>query len=115
MACAIGSQLADGESMTTLELKINFLKPVWNSHLRAEAKVVKAGQSVGLASCDVYDETGSLVAHATSTCMVLRGYRGRVAAPHSGPARGDRQPGSTRAGLGSTAAGGKLETDFKVI
>jgi uncharacterized protein (TIGR00369 family) len=73
MACAFGSQLADGETMTSLELKINFLKPVWNSRLRAEAKLVKAGQTVGLASCDVFDESGSLVAHATSTCMVLRG------------------------------------------
>ena len=35
MGIAYGSNLEDGESFTTLELKINFLKPVWNAHLRA--------------------------------------------------------------------------------
>jgi uncharacterized protein (TIGR00369 family) len=73
MATAFCTTLNEGDSLTTLELKINFLKPVWKTHLRAEAKVIKAGQTVGLASCDITDSQGSLVAHATSTCMALRG------------------------------------------
>jgi acyl-coenzyme A thioesterase PaaI-like protein len=41
--------------------------------LRAEGWVVKAGRTIGLTECDIYDDNGSLVARATSTCMTLRG------------------------------------------
>jgi uncharacterized protein (TIGR00369 family) len=75
MGMAFASTLADGESFTTLELKINYLKPVWHARLRAEARVVKRGRDTGLVTCDVIDDAGALVAHASSTCMVLRGER----------------------------------------
>jgi uncharacterized protein (TIGR00369 family) len=73
MGVAYVSQLEDDESFTTLELKINFLKPVWSGTLTAVGEVVKAGRTVGLTRCDVTAEDGSLVAHATSTCLTLRG------------------------------------------
>ncbi|MDQ1460590.1 MAG: hypothetical protein QOI08_2074 [Actinomycetota bacterium] len=73
MGCAHASQLEDGETFTTLELKINYLKPVWSGHLVAEGKVIKAGRTIGLVEGRVTDELGSLVAYATSTCMTLRG------------------------------------------
>jgi uncharacterized protein (TIGR00369 family) len=73
MGTAYFSTLAEGESFTTLELKINFLKPVWNSKLIATAKVVKGGKTVGLVECDIVDEKGSLVARVMSTCLTLRG------------------------------------------
>lgn len=73
MGVAFATELKEGESFTTLELKINFLKPVWNARLNAEARVVKRGKTVGLVECDVTDETGSLVARATSTCLTLAG------------------------------------------
>lgn len=73
LGISFASTLEEGESFTTLELKVNFLKPVRKGKLRAEAKIIKRGKTIGLAECDVTDETGSLVAHATSTLMVLRG------------------------------------------
>jgi uncharacterized protein (TIGR00369 family) len=73
MGIAYASSLEEGESFTTLELKINFLKPVWKARLRAEARVVKRGKTVGMVECDVMDETGSLVARASSTCLTLSG------------------------------------------
>jgi uncharacterized protein (TIGR00369 family) len=73
MGCAFSSTLEEGETFTTLELKINFLKPVFRAHLRAVGKVVKRGYTVGLVECDVTDEKGALVARAGSTCMALRG------------------------------------------
>ena len=73
MGTAYFTTLEDGDSFTTLELKINFLKPIWNAKLTATGKVVKGGKTVGLVECDVVDEKGSLVAHATSTCLTLRG------------------------------------------
>jgi len=68
-----GVELEEGETFTTLELKINFFKPVWNAKLRAEATIVKRGKTVGMTECEVTDETGSLVAKASSTCMALAG------------------------------------------
>ncbi len=73
MGAAFASTLAEGESFTTLELKINFLKTVWNAHLVAAAHVVKRGRTVGLVECDVTDEGGDLVARVSSTCLTLRG------------------------------------------
>ena len=75
MGMAFASTLAKGESFATLELKINYLKPVWRSHLVAEGRVVKRGRDVGLVECDITDSDGALVAHLTSTCMVLRGQK----------------------------------------
>jgi uncharacterized protein (TIGR00369 family) len=76
MGIAYASTLVDGETFTTLELKINFLKPVWNARLRAEARIVKRGKTVGMVECDVVDETGSLVARSSSTCLTLSGKMG---------------------------------------
>src|ERR1051325_8424074 len=73
MGIAYASNLEEGESFTTLEFKINFLKPIWKARLLAVGRVVKQGRLVGLVECDVTDEKGSLVARATSTCLTLRG------------------------------------------
>ena len=73
MGMAFASTLASGESFTTVELKINFFRPVWKAQLRAEGKVVRRGKSVGYVECEVWDENGRAIAKASSTCLVLRG------------------------------------------
>lgn len=73
MGWAYMTTLAEGESYTTLEMKINFLKPVWKGRVTARGHVRKGGRTVGLVECDVVDAEESLVAHAVSTCMTLRG------------------------------------------
>ena len=73
MGVAYASTLADGESFTTLELKINFLRPFRTGTLIATGRVVKTGRTIGLAECDVTDSEGRLIARAMSTCMTLRG------------------------------------------
>jgi uncharacterized protein (TIGR00369 family) len=77
MGTAYASTLEEEETYTTLELKINFLKPVRNAKLKAVGRVVKSGRTIGLVECDVIDEGQSLVARATSTCMTLRGAQGQ--------------------------------------
>src|SRR5258708_22790742 len=72
MGTAYASTLQVGETFTTLELKINFLKPIWKAKLTAVGHVVKGGHTIGLVECDVFDERQSLVARASSTCMTLR-------------------------------------------
>ena len=73
MGYAFATTLGPGESFTTLELKINFLRPVFDEKLTAKAKVTHRGSTVGLVECDVLNEGGKLVARASSTCSVLRG------------------------------------------
>jgi len=72
MACA--SLLEEGESFTTLELKINFFRPVGDAELEARARVVNRGRTMVYLECDVLvvaDE--KLVAKSSSTCQILRG------------------------------------------
>jgi uncharacterized protein (TIGR00369 family) len=73
MGMAFASTLEAGQSFTTLELKINFLRPVWESNLQAKARVTSRGKTVGLVECDVIDANGRLMARASSTCLVLSG------------------------------------------
>jgi uncharacterized protein (TIGR00369 family) len=65
MGWAYMTTLGEGESYTTLEMKINFLKPVWKGRVAARGRVRKGGRTV--------DGEDALVAHAVGTCMTLRG------------------------------------------
>lgn len=73
MGCSHASLLDEGETFTTLELKINFLRPFWTGRLIAHGRVVSRGRTVGMSECDVEDAEGRLIARASSTCMTLRG------------------------------------------
>src|SRR6267378_7137180 len=75
MGMAFASTLGPGESFTTIELKINFFRPVWEAQLRAEGMVVRRGGTIGYVECTITDEMSRLVAKAASTCMVLRGQK----------------------------------------
>jgi len=77
MGMAYASTLAEDETFATLELKINFLKPVWTAKLRAVGRIVKRGKTLALLECDITDEQQSLVARASSTCLTLRGEQGQ--------------------------------------
>lgn len=72
MGMAFASTLGEGESFTTLELKINFIRPFWSGRLVADGVVIQRGRTVGLTECSVTDEKGRLIAKASSTCLTLR-------------------------------------------
>jgi uncharacterized protein (TIGR00369 family) len=73
MGMAFASTLGPEESFTTIALSINFFRPVWQARLKAEARVINRGKSVGYLECDVTDQDGKHIARANSTCFVLRG------------------------------------------
>jgi uncharacterized protein (TIGR00369 family) len=75
MGIAFASTLAPEESFTTVELKINFFRPVWQAQLKAAGTVVRRGQTIGYVECTITDEADRLVAKAASTCMVLRDHK----------------------------------------
>ncbi len=78
---AMGMSLAtlqeDGNWNTTIELKINFLRPVIEGELRAIGRVIEMRQSLLFSEADVVDSEGRLVARASSTCMVVPPGQGR--------------------------------------
>lgn len=71
MGIAHGSLLHKGERGTTVDLQINFLRPVIEGLIHAEARVVKHGRTISLVECEVRDSSGALVARASSNCMTL--------------------------------------------
>lgn len=75
MGCALHSTLPAGVAYTTLELKVNFVRPVLDSSgsLRAEGKLVHRGGRVSTAEARLVNREGTLFAHGTSTLMILRG------------------------------------------
>jgi len=72
MSCASLLQL--GESFTTVELTINYFRPVVNGVVEARAKVVNASKTLIYLECDIVSvPEGKLVAKTKSSCLVLRG------------------------------------------
>ena len=72
MGCAYGTLLDESETWTTIELKINYLRPAFpGAKLVAEGRVVNAGKTLALTECDVRNGDGKLVARASSTVMRL--------------------------------------------
>ena len=93
MGIAYAATLGEGETFTTVELKINFLKPVWTGKLVATGRVVKGGRIVGLVECDVGRRRGArrasvehvhdLAGRAGGRPLGVAGDR-RYRAPHAG-------------------------------
>ena len=75
MGMAFASTLTSEESFTTVELKINFFRPIWQAELKAEGTVAQRGRTIGYVECNITDEQNRLVARAASTCMVLCGQK----------------------------------------
>lgn len=77
MGIAYATLLNGNETFRTIELKINYLKPVWKTAIKAHSIVIKKGNSIGLIDCSLFDENEALVAKASSTCMTLKGEKAK--------------------------------------
>ncbi|TCR65035.1 PaaI family thioesterase [Bosea sp. BK604] len=75
MACAAHSTLRAGEGYTTLEMKLNYVRPVMpdSEIVRCEGRLIHRGGSIITSEGKLVDARGKLLAHGTETCMVLRG------------------------------------------
>lgn len=74
MGCAVHTTLAVGERYTTLETKVNFVRPitVQTGPVRCEGVVVHRGGRVATAEGRLIAETtGKLLAHGSTTCLVI--------------------------------------------
>jgi uncharacterized protein (TIGR00369 family) len=73
MGCAVHSLLPTGSGYTTLELKVNFLRRVTTEtgRIRCDGSVIHLGRTVATAEARTADGQGRLIAHATTTCLLL--------------------------------------------
>jgi uncharacterized protein (TIGR00369 family) len=72
MGIAAISTLSEDETFTTLELKMNFIRPVFSGKIKAEAEVVHRGKTIAVVEAVIRDDEGKLVARCVATQMVLR-------------------------------------------
>jgi uncharacterized protein (TIGR00369 family) len=75
--CACHSLLPAGIGYTTIETKVNFSRPITPDlgRVRAEGKVVTQGRRIISAQAQLLSRDGKVLAHGTSTIMVLEGNR----------------------------------------
>jgi uncharacterized protein (TIGR00369 family) len=66
--------------VTTVDLKLNYLAPAVSGRLIANGRQIKLGKTLGYAEAEVFDESGRILAHGTSTVIILPG-RGLTAEP----------------------------------
>jgi uncharacterized protein (TIGR00369 family) len=73
--CAINTMMPAGKIFTTLEMKINYVRPMTREtgEVRCEANVIHVGGRIATAEGRIVDCDGKLYAHGTATCMLFRG------------------------------------------
>lgn len=73
LGCSVHTALPAGSAYTTLELKVNYVKAmtVNTGSVRAEGKVLSIGKRVATAEARLTDAAGALLAHGTTTCLVM--------------------------------------------
>ena len=74
MDCAVHSTLPVGASYTTLEIKVNYIRPMFaeTGLVRCEANIIHVGGRTATAEGKVMDQKGKLYAHGTTTCIIFR-------------------------------------------
>jgi len=72
--CAVHSTLPAGVGYTSIDLKVNYLRPITieTGLLRCEGRIIQAGNRIALAEAEMIDKQGKLYAFGVSTCMVFR-------------------------------------------
>ncbi len=73
MACAVQSTLPKGTGYTTLEFKVSLVRAITpdTGRVLAEGRVLTAGRRIGTAEGRLLDEAGKLLAHGTTTCLIM--------------------------------------------
>jgi uncharacterized protein (TIGR00369 family) len=75
MGCAVHTLLSAGTGYTTLDIHVNFVRPLTadTGKVKCEATVIHAGSRIATAEGRLVDASGKLYAHATSTLLIIQG------------------------------------------
>jgi uncharacterized protein (TIGR00369 family) len=73
LGCSVHTTMKQGESYTTLEIKVNLVRAITKDTgpIRAAARVIHRGRTTATAEADLRDAKGNLLAHGTTTCMIF--------------------------------------------
>lgn len=71
VAFAIVGASKPGARFTTIEMKVNYLRPIREGRVVAEATLIRDGRRVVVSDCDVFDSDGKLAAKALLTYLRL--------------------------------------------
>ena len=73
VGCAVHTTLPAGKGYTTLEIKVNMLRPLTDAVplVRAEGKVIHTGKQVATSEGRIVGPDGKVYAHATTTCLIF--------------------------------------------
>lgn len=73
MGCAVQSMLEQGTGYTTLEIKVNYVRAISDrtGPVRAEGRSISTGRRAATAEGRLIDGAGTILAHATTTCLVF--------------------------------------------
>ena len=73
LGCAVFSTLAKGDTWTTLEIKVNLVRPLTKDTglVRSEGRIIHRGRTVATSEGDIKDAAGKLYAHASTTTMIF--------------------------------------------
>jgi len=73
LGCAVHSTLPKGKGYTTLELKVNMIRPLTGNTgpVRAEGRIIHSGNQTAIAEATLFDCNGKLYASATTTCLIF--------------------------------------------
>ena len=73
MSCAVQTTIEAGLGYTTLEIKVNMVRPISEDTgvVRAEGRIIHRGRTVATSDGTLKDSAGKLYAHATTTCMIF--------------------------------------------
>ena len=66
-------RIPEDAGLVNIDLKLNYLQPVANGLLTAEGRAIRSGNKICYAESDVRNAGRELVAHGTSTLMILPG------------------------------------------
>ena len=74
MGCAIATKLPAGRVFTTIELKVNYTRPIRreSGELRCVGLVIHSGSRMSTAEARIVDAAGKIYAHGTTTCMLIQ-------------------------------------------
>ncbi len=83
MGCSVHAALNRGQAYTTLELKVNFIKPLTldTPSVVAAGQVISLGRRVATASAQITGPDGTLYAHGTTTCLIFDARPGPAGPP----------------------------------
>ena len=71
VAFAIASVSRTDDRFTTVEMKVNYLSPIRDGRVTADAKLIRDGRRIVVAECDVHDATSRLAAKGLLTYIRL--------------------------------------------